>query len=133
MAQTVENVEQFLQTLIAATQKKAVQEFALLVQDLPEGVVRNADGSLNKWDYLYVVASYKQKHFAINETEIATYFPVQKVVEGVFEIYQNFLGLRFHEVKPDWAWHPDVRLIEIYRQSSDEFLGYLFLDLYPRP
>ncbi len=133
MARSVDKVEMFLSDLVEASFKKAKKEFAQLTADLPKGVSCNADGSLNPWDYGYVCDHYKRKHFDINESKIAEYFPVQKVLDGIFTIYQNFLGLRFQEVKPDWSWHEDVRLIEVYRGSSDEFLGHLFLDLYPRP
>jgi len=133
MVKNTKNVESFLHDLISATLQKAELEFAELKKNLPQEVVCNADGTLNQWDYLYVVNSYKKKNFDIDEAKIAEYFPVQKVIEGVFTIYQDFLGLVFKEVKPEWSWHEDVRLIEIYRQDCKEFLGYLFLDLYPRP
>lgn len=132
MAKSEERVESFLFDLIKVSSKKAVQELALLNSDLPEGLSLNAEGLLNPWDYSFVREYYKKKHFNIDESAIAEYFPVQKALDGMFSIYQEFLGLTFKEVKPEWSWHEEVRLIEIYRKDSDEFLGYLFLDLYPR-
>lgn len=132
MAKTVDTVETFLEKMISASLQKAEQELTLLKQNLPEGVVCNADGTLNPWDYPYALESYKKKHFQIDESKIAEYLPVQKVIDGIFAVYQNFLGLTFKEVKPEWSWHEDVRLIEIYHTKTGEFFGYIFLDLYPR-
>jgi thimet oligopeptidase len=137
-AKNVETVDQFLRQLAHVTSQKATQECALLKTDLPEGIQLQADGCFNAWDYPYVDAQYNKKHFSIDESAIAQYLPVEKVIDGIFHIYQDLLGLIFKKVTPVWSWHEDVYLIEIYRQSSQklstqELLGYLFLDLYPRP
>lgn len=132
-AKTIETVEQFLLQLAHTTSQKAAQECTLLKTDLPEGIQLQAHGCFNAWDYPFVSAEYNKKHFSIDETLIAEYLPVEKIIDGIFQIYQNVLGLTFKKVTPAWSWHEDVYLIEIYRQSSQELLGYLFLDLYPRP
>ncbi len=132
MAKNISTVEVFLTNMLDVASKKALKEFNFLKQNLPEGVACNSDGSLQPWDYEYVLDRYKQKHFAVDEARVSEYFSVQKVIDGTFAIYQKFLGLRFKEVKPLWSWHEEVRLIEIYHQETNKFLGYLFLDLYPR-
>lgn len=142
-ANNIETVEQFLQQLAHTTSQKATQECALLKTDLPEGVMLQENGCFNAWDYAYVNAAYNKKHFSIDESLIAQYLPLEKVIDGIFKIYQKVLGLTFKKVKPLWVWHEDIYLIEIYRQqtqelqtqelSTPELLGYLFLDLYPRP
>ncbi len=132
MAKQEGRVETFLTDLAKIASSKAHKELALLKSELPEGVEPRADGLLNAWDYSFVHADYKKKHFNIDETIISEYFPVQKALEGMFSIYQDFLGLTFKEIKPGWSWHNEVRLIEIHRTEKNEFLGYLFLDLYPR-
>ncbi len=131
-AQTIKNVQNFEEKILNAALSKAHAEIELLKTDLPNGVICKDDGSLNPWDYLYSFNAYKKKHFNIDESEIAKYFPTEKVIDGVFEIYQNFLGLTFKKVTPLWSWHEDVKLIEIYKTESGQLLGYLFLDLYPR-
>jgi thimet oligopeptidase len=130
---TVKNVEKFLGDIAQVAQAKYPQQFAKFTQDLPEGVMLNQDGTLDPWDAGYVTSEYKKKHYQIDEFEIAKYFPVNNVVDGIFEIYQKFLGLTFKKVIPTWVWHEDVILLEIYRTSNNELLGYLYLDLYPRP
>lgn len=131
-AQNVENVENFLLPLAETCMKKQIAEGEKLQQELPTGVELQDNNTFNPWDYFYTYNNYIKKHFDIDENTIAEYFPAQKVIDGVFIIYQNFLGLTFKQVQPTWSWHEDVMLIEIYRASSHELLGYLFLDLYPR-
>ncbi|MBP9764778.1 Zn-dependent oligopeptidase [Candidatus Babeliales bacterium] len=131
-AGSVDRVEQFLSELGKAASAKAAIEKDLLAKSLPDGVQLRADATFNPWDLSYVKNEYKKKHFAIDEAKIAQYFPVQKVIDGIFDIYQEFLGLEFKEIQPVWVWHPDVRLIEMYQKSTDKLLGYLFLDLHPR-
>lgn len=132
-AKTGDVVEKFLTDLVAVASKKAVQELELLKNDVPESVKCRADGTFNLWDYWYTVTQYQKKYFNVDEEVISQYLPTSKVVDGVLAIYKDFLGLTFKQVKPVWVWHEDVILIEVYRQSSGELLGYLYLDLYPRP
>ena len=130
-AKNSSTVEQFLLSLTQKALDKNIQEFEELKKTLsPE--VTLTDDTCNLWDYPYVYNQYVKNNFAIDEHQIAEYFPMQQVIDGIFKIYQDFLGLTFKQVKPVWSWHEDVILIEIYQTSSEELLGYLFLDLYPR-
>ena len=131
-ASTIENVQKFEDNILRPALAKAKKELEIIKADLPEGIICNADGTLNPWDYGYAATLYEKKHFNIDENKIAEYFPTDKVIEGIFTIYQNFLGLTFQKITPLWSWHEDVQLIEIHRTSSGELLGYIFLDLYPR-
>jgi len=131
-AKNLNNIENFLLPLADQFLKKNEEEFHKLKQDLPESVTLQENGTINQWDYFYTHNQYIKKHFAVDESKVAEYFPAQKVIDGIFTIYQDFLGLTFKQVQPEWSWHEDVLLIEIYRTSSNQLLGYLFLDLYPR-
>lgn len=132
MAKNPERVERFLLDLINKSTPKAQQEVAILADNLPEGVTLDPQGNFDGWSFPYVKMLYKKQHLAIDDHEIAEYFPVEKTLEGVFSVYQKFLGLTFTFSKPAWAWHDDVRLIQINDKASGVLRGYLFIDLYPR-
>jgi len=102
------------------------------MQELPAGVSREPDGKLNPWDLSYIKNSYKKKHFAFDEREVAEYFEATKTINGLFDIYQKFLGLKFKLVKPSWAWHEDVQAIEVFDANTNTLRGYIALDLHPR-
>ena len=132
MARTPARVQSFLDDLLQKSSNKMTQEFDLLRNNIPDGIELDEQQRINPWDYSYIKSNYKKKHFNIDERVLAEYFPVQKALEGMFAIYQNFLGLEFKVVTPDWTWHDEVQLIQIYDKETHKLRGYLFLDLYPR-
>lgn len=144
MAETPERVEQFLTDLISKADKKETQEFELFKKELPEGIFLTNDGKFNGWDLAYVLDKYKKKHFDIDEDKIAEYFPMDYTIKQLLDIYQQFFNLTLKEVPAPQLWNPEVKLIEVYKNStptrlggerqaeSKEFLGYLLLDLHPR-
>jgi thimet oligopeptidase len=132
MAKKPKISEKFLLDLSKKVQNKAKKEITTLKENLPEGVVLTADGKIQPWDLSYVKNQYKKKSFDIDEREIAKYFPMEKAVQGIFDIYQQFFGLKFKISDVKNAWHEDVQLIEVYQKDNNELRGYIFLDLYPR-
>ena len=132
MAKTPERVEIFLKNLLEKSLKKANQEKGEFVKSAEGAVKVDASGRINPWDIEFSESCYKKKHFNIDEREIAEYFPVDHALNAIFQIYQNFLGLKFDISKPAWAWHDSVKLIKIYDAQTSVLRGYLFLDLYPR-
>lgn len=47
-------------------------------------------------------------------------------------VYQHVLNLRFVEAQMPPVWHPDVRMFEVRDRTSNDMVGYFYLDLYPR-
>ncbi len=133
MAKSPERVASFLQQLVNKATAKAGQEVALMKQDLPAGVALDKEGRFNPWDYSYVCSQYKKNHLKVDQREIAEYFPVDKALQGMLNIYQKLLSLSFTLLKPAWAWHEDVQVLEVKNAKTGLLFGYIVLDLYPRP
>jgi len=133
MAKDPSTVRKFLDDLLEKVNVKESKEFALFTKDLPKSVALSPEGKFYPWDVRYIFERYKKKHFAIDETKIAEYFPMEKTVDGLLSIYQQFLGLTFKQVPISGLWHEDVSLIEVHDKLSDKLIGYLLFDLYPRP
>ncbi len=133
MVKTPERAQQFLDDLIARAGKKADQELDAFTRELPESVMLTADGKIKAWDLAYLKGTYKEKHFNIDERKIAEYFPMQQTIDALLDIYRQFMGVIFKELPIYGVWHQEVRLIAVYDQSGDTLLGYLLLDLHPRP
>lgn len=131
MASSISRVEEFLFKLFDKSEFKAGQEVKTLKGDLPEPVTLD-DNKIKPWDLLFVKNQYKKKHLSIDEQKIAEYFPMEHTVQQLLSIYEQFLGLKFVEIKNNNFWHPDVKLIEAYDAQTNKLLGYLLLDLYPR-
>src|SRR5690606_18261677 len=112
---------------------KVMAEKNRLLQELPESVQLNNDGTIAPWDFSFVENSYKKKHFSIDEQQIAQYFPMQKTVAELLDIYRQFFSIDFKEVPAKGLWHEDVTVVQVLNKAGDELLGTLMLDLYPRP
>jgi thimet oligopeptidase len=110
---------------------KSKKEFERFSQDLPEGVELSSNGKFYGWDSGYTVNYFKKKYYDIDETKLAEYFPMEQTIQGLFEIYQKFFGLKFEKIENSIAWHPEVRLLQVSR-SDGQLLGYVFLDMFPR-
>ena len=133
MAKSPQRVEQFLEQLMHKAVIKGFREVEVLKKDLPAGVQLDDRGRFNGWDYGYTSAQYKKKHFKLDQREIAEYFPVDKALQGMLNIYQQLLSLSFKIIKPTWAWHDSVQVLEVFSTKNNTLLGYIVLDLYPRP
>jgi len=132
MVKTPDRAERFLNDLLKKVQVKADQELDEFIKERPETVTLQGDGKVNAWDTTYLKTNYKEKHFQLDERKIAEYFPMQQTINALLAIYHQFLGVIFKEVPISGMWHEDVRLIEVYDKEGNQ-LGYLFLDLHPRP
>jgi hypothetical protein len=59
----------------------------------------NQDGVINGWDLMYYHTILLDTEYKLDEDKIKEYFPLDKVTDGMFEIYQQLLGLRFEKVR----------------------------------
>ena len=133
MAQSAERADSFIKDLYERAEKKADQELDQFIQELPESVQLLEDGKVKAWDQSLLKTVYKQKHFNVDEQEIAEYFPMEHTIKELLDIYRQFLSVDFKEVPVSDMWHEDVKLIEVYNKDRSQLYGYLFMDLHPRP
>lgn len=130
MAHSVERVETFLDDLAARVADKVVVEMEQLQKQLP-ATVTLVQGKFKPWDIAYTKSHYKKKQCALDEREIAEYFPFESTLQGLLAIYEQFLSVKFVPISGHQFWHPDVKLIAVERAGAR--IGYLLLDLHPRP
>ena len=67
----------------------------------------------------------------MSQEALRAYFPIDKVLGGLFAIVQKLYGIEIAEIKGFDTWHPDVRLFEI--KENGQHIGRFFFDLYARP
>ncbi|QKF94196.1 peptidase M3A/M3B [Fadolivirus algeromassiliense] len=87
---------------------------------------------LDSWDLRYYNRELTESECDINMEEVRKYFPLDVVKQGLFNIYQNLLGLVFTEVSTANKWHDEVTLYRVNDKQTNETLGYFYLDLHPR-
>ncbi len=87
---------------------------------------------VESWDILYLIEQTKRHRLSFDEEQVREYFPMDRVLDGLFRLTGSLFGVRFEEVKGAPAWSPDVRLFLVRNESDDAPIGRLYLDPYPR-
>ncbi len=137
MAKNAETVAKFYSELRPIVRKKAEQDLAEF-NKAKRDHVRNSKAELWPWDYSFYKSRLQQKKYAVDNEKVAEYFPMEKVVEGLFSTTQSLYGLTYKDVTANAAslgveiWHPDVKMYEVTDKSDNRLIGHFLLDLYPR-
>ncbi len=126
MAEDCDQVEAFLVDLASRSRPIAEKELAE-VQDFAQRL--GFEQELQAWDLPYYSEKLKQQTYAISQEELRPYFPVNKVVSGLFDIVQRLFAIEVEESQAD-TWHEDVRYFEIKREG--DVIASFYLDLYAR-
>lgn len=66
---------------------------------------------------------------------IAEYFPASVTIHRMLGIFDAIFSLKIQRLKcirPKQIWHPDVRVFSVQDTQPTNFLGFLYLDIYPR-
>lgn len=129
MVKTGNNAVKFITDLSKGLESKFQEEQKLLTELKRKDTGR--EGKLKSWDGAYYERLYLQNKFHIDPEKIKEYFPMEKVLKGMFSIYEKIFGIRFREVQAE-KWVDDVKVYVGFDQKTGEPLGTLYLDLYPR-
>jgi len=86
---------------------------------------------LQAWDIGYVSEKLKQQRYAISDEDLKPYFPVDKVLNGLFELVEKLYKVTIKQNTSVKSWHDDVRFFEIYDESKN-LKARFYLDLYAR-
>ena len=81
------------------------------------------------WDLTYASEKLRQAKYSFSETEVKKYFPVDKVLAGLFAQIGRLYGVSLAE-KPVPVWHADVRHFELQKDGAT--IGSVYMDLYAR-
>jgi thimet oligopeptidase len=129
MAKHPESVFEFYEGLIEPLTAKGSEESETLSQLL----LRDGHNDhLRGWDFRFYDTKLRREEYGVDLNEVAEYFPLEQVVDGMFAITGEVFGLSYQRVDPTNAWHEDVALYEVYDQDSGEQIAHFFADLFPR-
>jgi len=87
---------------------------------------------LEFWDFRYYMSLVEERMYAVDQQKLKEYFPMEVVTQGLMDIYQKILGLRFTKVEGGEVWHDDVEMFRVDDLETGATIGYFYLDLYPR-
>jgi oligopeptidase A len=128
MADNSKDVLDFLNALASKAKKFAAHE----IKELQE-FAKNTDGlaQLEAWDLPYYSEKLRGSKYALHQEEVKDYFPIQKVLEGMFETVNKLFGLKITERLGVDTWHPQIQFFDIYDENNN-LRGSLYIDLYAR-
>lgn len=130
MAKTRENVDTFLRDLDEKLRVKTAADLEILGRAKQEHV---ADANVNIWDWWYYTNRLHKTEYAVDDFEIANYFPLDACIDGLFLVTQELLGIRYEPATDAPKWHDDVQAFDIYDAGGAEPFARFYMDLYPRP
>lgn len=126
MAESTEQVLSFLRDLAVRSKPFAEQDLA----ELQAFAAEQGLDDLQSWDVGYYSEKLRQQRYSISQEEVRAWFPVDKVLSGLFAIVRKLYGIEIRELQDFDTWHPDVRLFEI--SENGQHVGRFFFDLYAR-
>jgi len=83
------------------------------------------------WEVGYWAEKQRAAEFDFNEENLRPYFPLESVLNGLFELVQRLYGIEIVETPGKPVWHEDVKYYEI-RDAGDGVLGGFYADWFPR-
>ena len=127
MADSAATVTDFLSELAAAARPAAEREFLELT------AYASQDGitELEAWDIPYYSEKLRQQQYAISQEDVRPWFPLDKVLDGLFTVVSRLYGLTIRRCDDVETWHPDVHFYEI-NDADGQPRGRFFLDMYAR-
>jgi oligopeptidase A len=127
MLKNPEDVLIFIENLGNKALKKA--------QEDSESVNQYGQKFLNKipefHDRSYVIEKMRKELYDVDSESIRKFFPISKVLSGLFEIIKDLYNINFQANKNNSIWHEDVLSYDILNDSQIK-IGTLYLDLFKR-
>ena len=128
MAESADQVISFLNQLAEKSlprsrlEKEELEQFACEQLDMPE---------LSPWDYAWVSEKLRQHRYDFSQETLRPYFPLPKVLDGMFTIVGRLFGIKVTAAPMPQVWHDDVQFFSITDEAGD-IRGYFYVDLFAR-
>jgi oligopeptidase A len=124
MASSVEEVRSFLEQLARQSRPVAGREY--------DDLTHFAGRKLHAWDVAFFAERLKRERLQLSEEELRPYFPLPRVLAGMFAVAEKLYGVRIAERSGVDVYHPDARFFDILNADGSQRGGF-FVDLYARP
>ena len=126
MAESTEQVLTFLRDLAVRSKPFAARD----LQELQAFAAEQGCSDLQSWDVGYYSEKLRQQRYSISQEQVRAWFPIDKVLTGLFAIVEQLYGIQIEELSGFDSWHSDVRLFQI--SENGQAVGRFFFDLYAR-
>ncbi|MFQ5987049.1 MAG: M3 family metallopeptidase, partial [Thermoplasmata archaeon] len=128
MIESAQAAEEFIDRITALATTRSKEDYEALLaekrKDDPEAA------HLDPWDRLYYAERVRATQHDFDSREVRTYFPFEKVLEGLLIITSRLFGVRYEPVEDAPVWDESVRTFDVFER--DTHIGRIYLDLHPR-
>lgn len=128
MAKTPDAVRTFYAGLIPGLTEKGRSELKVMEVMLEED---HGQGLIQSYDFRYYDTQLRKRDYGVDPMEVASYFPLQQVVDGMLDLTGEVFGLEYRKVELP-TWHPDVLTYAIHDRESGDLIAHFHMDLFPR-
>ena len=129
MAKTPEAVYELLDQIWKPALKAAKAEAA----DMQKIIAKEGSNiKLEAWDWRYYAQKAMKEKFNLSEAEMAPYFQIDNVREGVFYVANKLFGLTFKKLENVPLPHEEAEAFEVY-DNDGTVTGIVFFDMFARP
>ena len=101
------DAEKYINDLVTGIQPKFDSEIAEL-QKLKAAETNDPNAKIMVWDWRYYQNQLNKQKYTVDKEALRDYFPFQKVLDGMFNIYQSIFGLEIRK---------DRRALQMDRRS----------------
>ena len=129
MANSVEEVDSFLTNFAQKAKPFALKDWQEL-SEFAKTELSITDG-LEPWDIAFASERLKQERYSFSENELKQYFPLPKVLDGLFQVIQTLFGVKIEAASLP-TWHADVQSFSV-KNAKGNIVAYFYLDPYARP
>ncbi len=123
MAKNIDQVRSFLRELGERCKPAGQREFS----DLEEFAGRQLDA----WDVAFYRERLQANRFQVSQEELRPYFPLPKVLAGLFALTERLYGISVRERALATTWDPCVRYYDLCDRNGRIVAGF-YLDPYSR-
>ena len=118
MAKRPENVQSFLEDLERKLHVKADVDMKALSRAKE---AHAGDPHVNIWDWWFYTNLLHKTEYALDDFAIAQYFPLDRVIDGLFVVTQQLLGIRYERAADARSLArgcPGLRHLRVRRQAA---------------
>jgi len=127
MAKNPKQIIDFLEDLAVKSKPFAEKE----LQELRAFAKKEFDiDELNAWDLGYYAEKLRQQRYEFTQEEVRPYFPVEHVLQGMFDVVNRLFSINIKQIENEHLWHDDVRFFEV--SENDQVIGHFYVDLFAR-
>ena len=131
MAKTPKVVRSLLEDLSSKLGPKFTKDIEVLRQ---MKISETGDGStqMNYWDVNYYENKRINQTFNFNPELLREYFSYDRVLSGMFSIFEEIFGITITKIQPPFKWVESIELFIITDKENENPLGLFYTDMFPR-